>query len=199
MKRSLILIIVFIVAIIIIAGGAYTAAQLLAEPEAETTAPSGGRVMQSVKVGNDGVPVSIQTTILPSDELPTDEAVAFGIVIGRQDDTLRVGTGDIELAVEVEVDASTGQERSSVVPSTNGPELEVILTRDTLLYRDVTDIAGQIPDQSGEVTIMQDIRPVTDSNQIKEQMEIQVWGERHGDRVIASIVVFGPLAGGAFE
>jgi hypothetical protein len=26
-----------------------------------------------------------------------------------------------------------------------------------------------------------------------------VWGERRGDRVVAEIVVFGPLAGGAFQ
>ena len=132
-------------------------------------------------------------------ELPDEEAAAFGIVIGRQDDTLTVGTGAIELAVEVEVDAGTGQEKMSVVPSSNGPELEVLLTRDTLLYRDVTDIAGQMPDESGEVTIMQEIRPVTDSSQIQEQMEVEVWGERRGDRIVAEVVIFGPLGGTAFE
>ena len=140
--------------------------QLLSAPEAETavSGSGGGRVMQSVQVGNDGVPVSVQTTILPAAELPDEEAAAFGIVLGRQDDTLTVGTGAIELAVEVDVDAATGQEQTSVVPSTNGPELEVVLTRDTLLYRDITDIDGQTPDESGEVTIMQEIRPVTDAS-----------------------------------
>jgi hypothetical protein len=112
---------------------------------------------------------------------------------------LTVGTGAIELSVDVEIDASTGQEITSVVPSTNGPELEVVFTLDTLFYRDVTDIAGQMPDESGEVTIMQEIRPVTDSDPIEENMEVQVWGERRGSRIIADVVVFGPLGGGAFE
>ncbi len=155
--------------------------------------------MQSVQVGNDGVPVSVQTTILPAAELPDEETTASGIVLERQDDTLTVGTGAIDLSVDVEVDPNTGQETTSVLPTTNGPELEIVLTRDTLLYRDITDLAGQMPDQSGEVTITQEIRPVTDSGQIKENMEVQIWGERRGDRVVAEVIVFGPLAGGAFE
>lgn len=201
MKRSTILIGVGVLLVIgLLAGGAYTAVQLLAEPETETAVAAGsGRVMESVQVGNDGIPVSVRTTILPAPELPEDQATAFGIVLSRQDDTLTLGTGAIELNVDVEVDAGTGQETTSVVPSTNGPELEVVLTRDTRLYRDVTDVAGQMPDESGEVTITQEIRPVSDSSELKEQMEAQVWGERRGDRIVAEVVVFGPLAGGAFE
>ena len=199
MKRILVVMVLIGILVGILAGGAYTAVRLLAEPEEEAAAPGGGRVMQSVQVGNDGVPLSVQTTILPAPELPGEEPVASGIVQGRQDDILTVGTGNIELAVEVEVDAGTGREEASVVPSTDGPELEVVLTRGTSLYRDVTDIAGQMPDESGEVTIMQEVRPVTDSSEIEEQMEVQVWGERRGDRIVATFVVFGPLAGGTFE
>lgn len=200
MKRMMVVVVLMGLLVLILAAGAYTAVQLLAEREPETAVAGGdGRIMRSVQVGNDGVPVSVQTTILPAAELPDEEAVASGIVLGRQDDTLTIGTGDIEVAVEVEVDASTGQEKMSVVPSTNGPELEVVLTRDTLLYRDVTDIAGQIPDESGEVTIVQEVRPATDASQIEEQMEVQVWGERRGDRIVAEVLVFSPLGGGAFE
>jgi hypothetical protein len=200
MKRFLI-ILGAVVVVLLLAGGAYTAVQLLAESETETAVSggSGARVMQSVQVDGSGASVSVQTTILPAEELPDEETVASGIVLERQDDTLTVGTGAIDLSVDVEVDPSTGQETTSFVPSTNGPELEVILTRDTLLYRDVTDIAGQMPDESGEVTIMQEIRPLADASELKETMEIQVWGERRGDRVVADVVVFGPLAGGAFE
>jgi hypothetical protein len=77
--------------------------------------------------------------------------------------------------------------------------LEVVLTRDTLLYRDVTDIAAQMPEESGEVTINQEVRAVADPGEIEAQMEVQVWGERRGERVVAEVLVFGPLAGGALE
>lgn len=199
MKR-LFIIIGSVLIVLLLVGGAYMAVQLSAEPQTEAGSNAGGgRVMQSVQVGNDGVPVSVQTTILPAAELPDEETTASGIVLERQDDTLTVGTGAIDLSVDVEVDPNTGQETTTVLPTTNGPELEIVLTRDTLLYRDITDLAGQMPDQSGEVTITQEIRPVTDSGQIKENMEVQIWGERRGDRVVAEVIVFGPLAGGAFE
>jgi hypothetical protein len=46
---------------------------------------------------------------------------------------------------------------------------------------------------------VQAVRQVETADEIGENMEMQVWGERSGDRVIASIVVYGPLAGGAFD
>lgn len=199
MKRSILWMGLVVIVLLILAGGAYTAVQLLARPQPASAVSGRGRVIQSVQRGSDGAVVSVQTTILPAPELPAEQAAASGIVLGREDDTLTVGTGDVELAIEVQVDASTGQESQSVVPSTNGPELEVLLTRDTQFYRDVTDIAAQQPDDSGEVTIVQDVRPVADSGQIKPQMELQVWGERRGERIVADVVVFGPLAGGALQ
>jgi hypothetical protein len=74
-----------------------------------------------------------------------------------------------------------------------------LLTRDTQFYRDVTDIAAQQPDDSGEVTIVQEVQPVADSGEIQSQMELQVWGRRRGERIVADVVVFGPLAGGALQ
>lgn len=197
-KRFLIIISVVVVLGLLI-GGAYTTMNLLRAAEPERIEPGGGKVLSSVQVGNDGVPVSVQTTIFPAEELPDSEAAASGIITARQDDSLIVGTGDIELAVEVAIDGATGKEKTSVVPSTNGPELEVVLTKDTILYRDITDIAGQTPDKSGEVTIRQELVPVSNSSEIKEQMEVQVWGQHRGDRIVADVLVFGPLAGGAFD
>lgn len=116
----------------LLGGGAYTAVQLLTPQveaangnEAEAEAPSsGGRVMQSVSSFNGGPPVAVQTTILPALELPAEPSAAFGILASREDNTLLVGTGNLEL---------------------------------------------------------------------------EVWGERRGDRIVATVLVYGPLGGGAFE
>lgn len=192
-----------VVVLAVLIGGAITAVTLLAESNNSSNsaeaAASGGRMMQSVEVGNDGVPVSVQTTILPDEDLPDEQPEVSGIVLAREDDVLTLGTGDIDVSVEVKVDAATGQEQTTVVPSTNGPELEVVLTRDTLFFRDVTDVAGQQPAASGEVTITQEVQPVDNPDLIEPQMEVQVWGERSGDRITAEIVVFGPLGDGTFE
>ena len=189
-----------LVLVILLAAGAYTAVSLIAAPEEETAVSSNsGRVIESVQVENDGAPVSVRTTILPAPELPNTDSAAFGILTQREDNSLMIGTGDIELSVDVEVDGATGQETTSVVPSTNGPELEVVITRDTIIYRDVTDLTTDTPTESGEREIVQQLRQIDSLEDMPENAEIEVWGERSGDRIVADVLVFGPLAGGAFE
>ena len=94
----------------LLGGGAYTAVQLLTpqienggeEVAAADEAPSGGgRVMQSVSSFNGGPPVAVQTTILPAPELPNEPSAAFGILASREDNTLLVGTGNIDLEVDI--------------------------------------------------------------------------------------------------
>jgi hypothetical protein len=146
-----------------------------------------------------GAPVSVQTTILPAPELPDEPTAASGVFVRREDNSIVVGTGNIDLDVDVEVNPETGQETTTLTPRTDGPEIEVVITHDTLVYLDVTDFTVNEPVESGEREIVQAVRQVETADEIGENMEMQVWGERSGDRVIASIVVYGPLAGGAFD
>jgi hypothetical protein len=199
MKRSILLIGAGVVLVGLLAAGIYTAVRLLVAPPEVLDTAGGGRVIQSVRVENDGAPVGVRTTILPAQELPKEKSVAFGILIQQQDDNLIIGTGNIDLEVDVEVNGDTGQEQVSAIPSTDGPELEVVLTRDTLLYQDVTDFASSQPDESGEQVIQQQVKQVDTVDKISEHAEIEVWGERRGDRIVATVLVFGPLGGGQFE
>ncbi len=205
MKRSVWLGIGLLVLLAVLGAGAFTAVQLLT-PENEAggadtavAAGGGGRVMQSVMSQNGGPPVAVQTTILPAPELPDEPSAAFGILLSREDNTLRVGTGNIDLEVDIEVDPETGQESASLTPSTDGPELEVVLTPDTLIYRDVTDLSIPPEQESGEREIVQQVRPVESSDEITGNLELEIWGERRGDRIVATVIVYGPLGGGAFE
>lgn len=201
MKQSTILFTIGgLVVLVVLAAGAYTAVTLIAGPEEETAvSSSSGRVIQSVQIENDGAPVSVNTTILPAPELPQSQSAAFGILKQHEDNSLIIGTGNIDLSVDIEVDGTTGQETTSVVPSTSGPELEIVITRDTLLYRDVTDLAADAPTESGEREIVQQVRQIDSLEELPENAEIEVWGERSGDRIIAEVLVFGPLGGGVFE
>lgn len=200
-------------AVVLLAGAAYFGAQMLTETsdiiiqgddaEPATAGESGdsapGRVIQSISTENGGPPVAVQTTILPAPELPDEPSAAFGVLVSREDDKLTVGTGNIELDVDVEVDPATGQQTASFVPSTDGPQLEVVLTADTILYKDVTDMSLQPGQESGEREVIQTVRQVDSPEEVNGSLEIEVWGEKRGDRIIASILVFGPLGGGAFE
>ena len=196
MKRNKWLIVGVVVGLLaVVAAGAYTAVRLLAQSnQAETVAPRGARVMQSV-VDNGSGPVSVQTTFLPAGELPDEPSAASGIVVSRRDNSLMLGTGNIDVAVEVQVDPDTGLESRSVVPRTDGPQLEIVIGPDTVLYRDVTDFQADAPTESGERVVQQIVRPADLADAIEPQMEMSVWGERRGDRVIADVVVFGPLPG----
>lgn len=183
-----------LVVVALLAAGAYTAVRLLADEGGPTTATGPARVMQEV-IDNGSGPVSVRTTFLPAPELPAEPLAAAGIVLSRQDNSVMLGTGNIDVRVEAEIDPATGQESRSVVPSTDGPELEIVIGPDTVLYRDVTDFSADAPPESGERTVQQVVRPAGSADAIEPQMEMQVWGERRGDRVIATVVVFGPVPG----
>lgn len=155
--------------------------------------------MQSISSQNGGPPVAVQTTILPAPELPDEPSAAFGILESREDNALLIGTGNIDLEVDIEVDPETGQESTTLIPTTDGPKLEVVLTPDTILYRDVTDLRLQPEQESGERALVQQLRQVDSADDITGNMELEVWGERRGDRIVATVLVYGPLGGGAFE
>lgn len=206
MNKRILMILGGLVLLVVLVAGAFTAVRLLATPDETATASSGSgaRVMQSVQQIDDGAPVSVQTTILPAPELPDEPTAASGVFVRREDNSIVVGTGNIDLEVDVSVDPETGQETTTLTPRTDGPEIEVVMTHDTLVYRDVTDFSldGAASDavvESGEREIVQAVKQVEAADEIGENMELQVWGERSGDRIIATIVVYGPLGGGAFE
>ena len=201
MKTKPILTLIAIIALItVLTGGAFTAMQLLAADDSQSAVSASGgiRVMESVIDDGNG-PVSVRTKILPAEELPNEQAAAGGVLISRADNTLIIGTGNINLEVDISVDPSTGQEDVTLIPSTDGPQLEVVVGVDTILYNDVTDLTSNAPAESGEREVTQQLRSAASLEEMPEQAELQVWGERRGDRVIASLVVFGPLGGGAFE
>lgn len=207
MKRRILIGTAVLAVIILLVGGAVTAVRLLA-PESESASGEadtavadsggGGRVMQSISSQNGGPPVAVQTTILPAPELPDEPSAAFGVLVSREDNTLLVGTGNIDLEVDVEVDPETGQESTSLIPRTDGPQLEVVLTPDTIIYRDVTDLGISPEQESGEREIVQQVRQVDSADDVAGNLELEVWGERRGDRIVATVLVYGSL-GGAFE
>ncbi len=183
-----------LVVVALLAAGAYTAVRLLADEGGPP--PSSGPVRQMQEVIDTGSgPVSVLTTFLPAPELPDEPSAAAALVLSRQDNSVMLGTGNIDVRVEAEIDPATGQESRSVVPSTDGPELEIVIGPDTALYRDVTDFSADAPTESGEREVQQVVRPADSADAIEPQMEMQVWGERRGDRVIATVVVFGPVPG----
>jgi hypothetical protein len=194
MKRSALIAGGIAVLALLLASAAFLGARMLSSPgsTAADAGGGGGRVME-IAVDDGSGPVSLRIRIEPAPELPHRPAEAGGVFVRRQDNRFFVGTGDIEL--DVEVDGNTGERAVSL--SHSGPEIEVVVTRDTIIYQDETEISPGAPGsrKSGEMTIQQVIRPADSLEEMGENSELQVWGERRGDRVVAEVLVFRVVEG----
>jgi len=188
MKRTIFLIGGIVILVALLAAAAYVGAQMLgAQQGADSDEQATGKVLEIVADDGTG-PVSLRIRIEPAPELPDRPAEASGIFVRRQDNSIYVGTGGIEL--DVEVDGATEERKISL--SHSGPEIETVLTRDTVLYRDETEMPMGKPGsiKSGEQTIQQVIVPIDSLDEIADNTELQVWGQKRGDRVIAEVLVY---------
>jgi hypothetical protein len=86
--------------------------------------------------------------------------------------------------------------RSSTAVEHSGPEVEVVVTQDTIFYEDITKVNFAASEgESKEQTVQQEVRQVDPPSDLAQGASVLVWGERHGDRVVATVVVFtgGPV------
>jgi hypothetical protein len=121
----------------------------------------------------------------PSKELPqTPPDVGKGIFDHRQGNSIFVGTGQVQMSMKQ--DPQSGQVQT--YSSHNGPVVEVVVTKQTKIYKDTTmqQYNGQPP--QGQ-TIHQVIEPGS-LDEIGQSSSITVWGKKTGDRYIADILVY---------
>jgi hypothetical protein len=128
----------------------------------------------------------VRVTFSDPDELPDEPETAGGLFVRRQDNSLFLGTGNIEVNVEV-IDGE-----ATVSASSDGPEVEVVITGDTVIYEDITEHPIISPEdvEKGEMVVQRQVRQVDSLDGIEENMVVRAWGERRGDRVIAHTIVY---------
>jgi hypothetical protein len=102
----------------------------------------------------------------------------------RQDNSIFVGTGQIQMSAKM--DPQSGQVQT--FSSHSGPVVEVVVTAQTKIYKDTTmqQFNGQSP--QGQ-TIQQVVEPGS-LDEIGQSSSITVWGRKTGDRYIADILVY---------
>ncbi len=165
-----------------------TASSTEDDPTTRRGAPA--RVMELVFDDGSG-PKSLRIITEPSPDLPDRPTEVAGVFVSREDNSILVGTGGISLNVEVRQEQG-GAPQSQVTLGHDGPVVEVVTTRDTVMYRDETEMpnprSGNV--ESGEHTIQQVVTPVHTLDELGTNTELQVWGERRGDRVIADVLVY---------
>lgn len=177
--------------VVIVAGAAFAAAQMLGAQPTSAAGGGGGRQIQ-MKTSGPGGAHQANISFKPAPELPSTPSVAQGVLVRRKDNTVVVGTGQVQAVVQAE---KTGQGSSSL--SHSGPEVEVVVGRDIAVYKDTTKVSELLgAGKSGEVTLQQTVQRVDSLDEARDGgTEVEVWGEKRGDRIVATVVVYRLLAG----
>lgn len=129
--------------------------------------------------GNGQVFVSMND-ITPASELPITTPEITGFFIERKDNTVIVQTVSFDPGVGGLAE-NTNQDANS------GPRIEVLVTGETIVYRETTEFGQPIAGQ--EYSIQQTVEEAN-LDDLNTQTMITVWGHRRGDRVVAEVLVY---------
>lgn len=149
----------------------------------------GGRLLnQRVDPAGFGLPMgggeqSVFISVNPAPELPTTEPEVTGLFVKRQDNTIVVSS------ISMPAGGGGGALVMGASPddASDAPKVEVVVTADTKIYRDATEINAPSTDQN--VTIQQEVEAGT-LDDLSSQTMIMVWGRRSGDRIIAEALAY---------
>jgi hypothetical protein len=118
-----------------------------------------------------------------SDRLPSPTPDINGIFVRRENNSIYIGTGNIQFHAKRESD----DQPFEFVSSYDGPVVEVLITRDTEILCEVNEIRA--PNQKPvNGMIKQIVEPVSD-DRIVADTAIWVWGEQQGDRYLARTIL----------
>lgn len=161
------------------------------QPVQTAQSSGGGRVVQIG--GGSGAPQMFElkgARVTPAPGLPTGEPDVIGLYLRREDQSIFLGTGEIQMRVTL----SEGGQQPAAEASASGPTVEVVVNRNTEIYMDVTEISLEARRDGLEV--QQLVEPLDSLNTLLESVNktdtLTVWGNRSGDRIIARVIVYRP-------
>jgi hypothetical protein len=167
---------VLVVALLI--GAAFVAGRLLQKP---VNADEGNLVVMG-----DGGPRIVQKSfdVEKPEELPDRAPDVTGMMQKVENNSIFVGStsGPVGIMIKKE-----GDQVDVGVEGDTGPTVEVVVTKETLMFKDVTTLSmvhGDTPPDK----VKQEIAPAT-LDELEGQALIVAWGERKGDRLIAEVVL----------
>lgn len=180
MKKRTLIIGGVIVLVILLATAAFVGGKLMNGAQIRL-GPGGGLTFSG---GNHSGPTSFSPKIEPAAGLPQKPADASGIFDHRQDNSIFVGTGKVQVVVQPGPSGSVGS------ATHNGPTVEVVVTTRTVVYRDTTmDQFNGKAFPNGSPTIQQVLEPGT-LDELGSGSLVTAWGKKTGDRIIADVLVY---------
>lgn len=164
--------------ILLLAAATFMAVRYFAQPKNAAAEGPGGNV---ISVGGPaGERREFKLDIEPAKELPPTQPDEAGIFVERKDNSVFIGTGDVTVMAKAE----PGQE-PQVDSNFTGPKVEVVISGNTIVYKDTTELDPENPGAQVQQTV-----ELSTIDEITEQSSISVWGRKAGDRIIADVVVF---------
>lgn len=177
-RKSVLPYVIAIGIVVVLAAAAFMAVRYFVQP---TKMARGGPETNIVSVqGPDGQAQTFALDVVPAVELPATQPNEVGMFVERKDNSIYIGTGEVSVIVE----AKPGEE-PQMDANFSGPKVEVVISSDTVVYKDTTELD---PDNPG--TQVQQTVELSTIDDITEQSSIQVWGRKAGDRIIADVIVF---------
>ncbi len=178
MNKKFLIIGGIIVLVLLLGAAAFIGGRLL-NGRGLAVASSGGPGLKLMTNGGQAVSLDVQ----PAKNLPQTPADAKGIFDHRQDSSIFVGTGKVMMLYQKD---QSGNMKTSA--SHDGPTVEVVVTSQTEIYRDVTmdQFNGNPP--AGQ-KLQQVVEPGS-LDDIGQGSMITAWGQKTGERIIASVLVY---------
>jgi hypothetical protein len=175
-----------IIVLVLLASAAFVGGRLLNGQGLPGFSALGGPGGPGLMLGGPGGKM-MKLNIQPSKELPQTPADVRGIFDHRQDNSIFVGTGQVMMTVQKD---QSGNVQSS--SSHSGPVVEIVITNQTTIYKDVTMQQFNGPPPSGQA--IQEVLDAGSLDDIGQSSQITVWGKKTGDRFIADVLVYTPPA-----
>jgi hypothetical protein len=198
MAKKIIIIFGGVVLLGVLAAAAFLGMRLINARASGSNLSGKNGPMMALSGGSGGGKVSIQIQITPAAELPQMRADLVGEVKEIKDNSLTVAQavkgGNLTVSKGTSNDGPSEPQSNMSTDAASGPTTEVVVTKDTKIYRDTTMENAPKP-QPGESTSisMQQKLEEADMTQISSGNMVQVWGQKRGDRLIAdTIVSMGP-------
>jgi hypothetical protein len=119
-------------------------------------------------------------SIVPAEELPITPHAVEGLFVERQDNIILVETDQ----------PGKGGVSGSPVGMGGGPQLEVVVTTETILYHDTTKPPSRRPSGNDPRVLHQTVEQGTLNDLQDSQSLVMVWGRKSGDRIIAEVLVY---------
>jgi hypothetical protein len=178
MKRRSWIVVGLVVLIMLLAGAAFVGGRLLNNQPAQATG-NGGLM---IKGGPGGGEQTFSLELVPAKELPATPPDATGLFAERKDNSIYVTIGN-KFMVQVDEDGTVNTQTEG-----NGDKLEVVVTGETQIYKDVTQAGLEGPPPS-DGKVQQQVAPGS-LDEIGSSSFVSAWGERRGDRVIAKVLMY---------